>query len=100
MIFALILVLIIILILILYLLIIRKERSSSILINPDPDLDLDTIQMTLPHLPQYLRLGRGDFVSLMGKTRPLVKSLGVLTYQNNDAGYGRYQPSPPPSLPC
>ena len=38
-----------------------------------------------------LRLGRGDFVSLMGKTRPLVKSLGVPTDdQYKDTGYGRY----------
>ena len=36
------------------------------------------------------RLGRGDFVSLMGKTRPLVKSLGVLTYEEEEEeGYGR-----------
>jgi len=49
----------------------------------------------LPNTTYYFRiaavnrLGRGDFVSLMGKTRPLVKSLGVLTYQDDDTGYGR-----------
>jgi len=50
----------------------------------------------LPNTTYYFRiaavnrLGRGDFVSLMGKTRPLVKSLGVLTYEEEEeAGYGR-----------
>jgi len=53
------------------------------------------IYRLLPNTTYYFRvaavnrLGRGDFVSLMGKTRPLVKSLGVLTHQNNDTGYGR-----------
>ena len=35
------------------------------------------------------RLGQGEFVSLMGKTRPLVKSLGIVTYEEEDTGYGR-----------
>ena len=35
------------------------------------------------------RLGQGEFVSLMGKTRPLVKSLGMVTYEEEDTGYGR-----------
>ena len=60
--------------------------------NPDPNPILIVTLVTFPtsfRLSHCIRLGRGDFVSLMGKTRPLVKSLGVLTHQNDDAGYGR-----------
>lgn len=49
----------------------------------------------LPNTTYYFRiaavnrLGQGEFVSLMGKTRPLVKSLGMVTYEEEDTGYGR-----------